>query len=61
MVTLRFFELPTVSEYFSKGKIDASGASQWMLPVLERRDAVKNEVLLTGSTPRCCHRFQGAL
>jgi hypothetical protein len=43
----------TVSEYFSKGKIDASGARQRMVPVLERRDAVIDEGQIHLSGERC--------
>lgn len=33
----------SLSEHFPKGKIDASGASQRMLPITERRYAVIDE------------------
>src|SRR2546425_805026 len=36
-------------EDFPKGKIDASVAGQWMLPLLERSDAVINEA--SGTAP----------
>ncbi len=36
-------EIQTISKCFSEGKIDASGARQRMLPLLERRDAALDE------------------
>src|SRR5712691_8814514 len=50
--------MPTASEHLSKGKIDASGAGHWVLPVLERRDAVINETC--GTAPhRDVAAFEG--